>query len=225
LAAKTKHMPTLVYAHYHAAFYETIRLDPVRTKAHAETGLALARQHGLELWIFLLPPMIAWANACAGQTQANWEELRRRLDDCRERGVPFADVTSRPLLALGQAQAGQIDDALATIELAITHAQQSGICYFDADCHRIRGKILLKRDPANTAPAEEAFLTAIAVAQRQKARSFALRAALELAKLYQSTDRAADAHAILASALEGFAPTPEFPEIAKAQTLLAALKP
>ena len=72
-------------------------------------------------------------------------------------------------------------------------------------------------------PAEEAFLTAIAVAQQQKAKSFELRAALSLAKLYQSTGRPADAHAMLAPALEGFSPTPEFPEIAEAQTLLATL--
>jgi hypothetical protein len=48
-------------------------------------------------------------------------------------------------------------------------------------------------------------------------------AALSLAKLYQSTDRPAEAHAALAPALEGFAPTPEMPEIAEAQALLAAL--
>jgi tetratricopeptide (TPR) repeat protein len=82
---------------------------------------------------------------------------------------------------------------------------------------------LVKRDPANTAPAEQPFLTAIAVAQQQKARSFELRAALSLAKLCQSTGRQADAHAVLAPALEGFSPTPEFPEIEQAQTLLAAL--
>ena len=74
-----------------------------------------------------------------------------------------------------------------------------------------------------SAPAEEAFLTAIAIAQRQKARSFELRAALSLAKLYHSTDRPADAHALLASALKGFSPTPEFPEIEQAQALLVAL--
>jgi predicted ATPase len=87
----------------------------------------------------------------------------------------------------------------------------------------LRGEILLKRDPANTAPAEDAFLTAIAVAQQQKARSFELRAALTLAKLYHSTDRPADAHAVLAPALKGFSPSPEFPEITEAQTLLSAL--
>ena len=82
----------------------------------------------------------------------------------------------------------------------------------------------LKRDPANTAPAEEAFLTAIAVAQQQKAKGFELQAALGLANLYQSTCRATGAYAVLAPALEGFSPTPEFPEVAKAQILLAILR-
>jgi hypothetical protein len=89
----------------------------------------------------------------------------------------------------------------------------------------LRGEILLKPDPANTRPAEDAFLTAIAIAQHQKARSFELRAALDLARLYNSTGRSADAHAVLASALRDFSPTPEFPEIGEAQTLLAALTP
>src|SRR5262249_55588418 len=78
----------------------------------------------------------------------------------------------------------------------------------DAFLHRLRGEILLKRDPANTAPAEDAFLTAIAITQQQKARSFELRAALSLAKLYQSTSRSVDAHALLVSVLKGFSPTP-----------------
>jgi hypothetical protein len=73
---------------------------------------------------------------------------------------------------------------------------------------------------ANSAPAEEAFLTAIAIAKQQGARSFELRAALSLAKLYQSTGRSIHAYAVLAPALEGFSPTPEMPEIAEAQALL-----
>jgi predicted ATPase len=89
----------------------------------------------------------------------------------------------------------------------------------------LRGKILLTCDPANMTPAEDELLTAVAIAQQQKARSFELRAALDLAQLYNSTGRGADAHALLATALEGFSPTPEFPEIAEAQTLLSALAP
>ncbi len=87
----------------------------------------------------------------------------------------------------------------------------------------MRGEILLQLGSQNKAPAEEAFLTAIAVARQQKARSLELRAALDLARLYHSTSRSADAHALLAAALAGFDPTPEFPEIEEAQALLVAL--
>jgi predicted ATPase len=75
----------------------------------------------------------------------------------------------------------------------------------------MRGEILLKRDPAYTSPTEEVFLIAMAIAREQKARSFELRAALSLARLYQSSNRSADARAALAPSLEGFLPTPEFP--------------
>src|SRR5262249_17153853 len=89
--------------------------------------------------------------------------------------------------------------------------------------HRIRGEILLKRDPANTAAAEQSLQAAIAIAQSQKKSSFELRAALSLAKLYRAANRDADAQAVLAPAAQGFPPTRQFPELTEAQTLLAAL--
>jgi len=112
---------------------------------------------------------------------------------------------------------------LTRIDEALALAGETGDHWSDAFLHRLRGEIVLKRDPANTAPAEDAFLTAVAMAQQRKARTFELCAALDLARLYSSTSRSTDAHALLASALKGFSPTPEFPEIAEAQTLLSAL--
>jgi predicted ATPase len=115
------------------------------------------------------------------------------------------------------------DSALIRVDEALVLATATGEHWSDAFLHRIRGEIMLKRDPTNPAPAEEAFLTSIAIAQQQKAKSFELRAALALAKLYQSSKRAADAHAVLAPTLEGFSPTPELPQIEEAQALLTAL--
>jgi hypothetical protein len=46
---------------------------------------------------------------------------------------------------------------------------------------------------------------------------------LSLARLYQSSDSPLEADDVLAPALEGFSPTPEFPEIEEAQTFLTAL--
>jgi predicted ATPase len=89
--------------------------------------------------------------------------------------------------------------------------------------HRVRGDIVLKREPADPTSAEDAFRAAIAIAQQQGARSFELQAALKLAKLCQSTARPAEARAVLAPALEGFSPTPEMRDIAEAQALLSQL--
>jgi predicted ATPase len=149
-------------------------------------------------------------------------ELRHVLaaiaDQVAKLYVPFY----QGLLAEIEAQ-GDAERALSRIEEALALAGETGEHWSDAFLHRLRGEILLKRYPANTAPAEDALLTAIAIAQQQKARSFELRAALDLTRLYNSTIRSTDAHALLASALKGFSPTPEFPEIAEAQTLLSAL--
>src|SRR5208283_5071851 len=123
-------------------------------------------------------------------------------------------------LAEAEARAGDPARALAILDEALATCDRLGYRAFEGELHRARGEILLKRNPA---PAEEAFQAAIAVAKRQGARSFELRAALALVKLYQSTGRPADAHSVLAPALEGFSPTPEMPEFAEAQALLATL--
>jgi predicted ATPase len=132
------------------------------------------------------------------------------------------DGLIRIALAEAEARGGDADRALAIVDEGLATSERTGHRAFDAELRRARGEILLERNSANPGPAEGAFLAAIAIAKQQGTRSFELRAALSLAKLYQSTDRPAEAHAVLAPAFEGFSPTPEMPEIAEAQALLEA---
>ena len=164
-----------------------------------------------------------WASAASGATGGGLEDMRRGVELLREQNVLWFDGLLKIALAEAEAQAGDPGRAVAILDETLATCDRTGRRAFEAELHRARGEMLLKRDPANPAPAEEAFLTAIAVAKQQGTRSFELRAALSLAKLYQSTARPADAHAVLAPALEGFSPTTEMPEIAEAQALLAAL--
>jgi class 3 adenylate cyclase/predicted ATPase len=222
-AAKVNHVPTLVYTNLHAAWVEMIRLDPGRCKPPAETALAAAREHGMKMWTLLAPQMVAWSNACLTHESADCDQMRRSIADANAQNLFWGEHVGLPLLAECEADAGQLDSALDTIEQSIAETQRTAVRFFEAESYRIRGNILLKRDPTNTAVAEEAFQTAIAIAREQEARSFELRAALSLAKVYQSTNRAADARAVLAPALEGFSPTPEFPEIEEALRLIGPL--
>jgi predicted ATPase len=130
--------------------------------------------------------------------------------------APQAAATPIPAVVEAEARAGESDRALAILDEALAICERTDHRTFDAELNRVRGELLLQRDPANAALAEEVFQTALAIARKQRTRSFELRAALALAKLYQSIGRPADAHTVLAPALEGFSPTPEMPEIAEA---------
>ena len=126
-------------------------------------------------------------------------------------------------LAEAEAGAGETDTGLRRLDDALAELERTEQRWYEAEMHRIRAEILLQHDQADTSAAERALQTAIAIAQSQKARSFELRAALSLAKLYRGTNRDANAHTVLAPALEGFPPTKQFPELTEALTLLSAL--
>ena len=128
-------------------------------------------------------------------------------------------------LAEAEARAGETDAGLRRLDDALAELERTEQRWYEAELYRIRGEIPLQRDPADNAAAEQYLQAATAIAQSQKARSFELRAALSLAKLYRAANRDADAHAVLAPAVEGFPPTRQFPALAEAQTLLAALSP
>jgi predicted ATPase len=222
-ALGTGHVPTIVGVYQTEAMLESLYGDAAATRRTAETVLELGQQHKLAVYVAWGQIYSGWAREKLGEREAGTAQLQRGLVALTELGTKGGAVLyPQGLFAEIEAQGQQVEGALARIDEALALAQQTGEHWSDAFLHRVRGEILLKRDPANTAPAEEAFLTAVAIAQQQKARSFELRPA-PLVKLYQSTGRAADAHAVLAPALEGFSPTPGFPEIAEAQTLLAEL--
>jgi predicted ATPase len=149
--------------------------------------------------------------------------MRRGADNLREQNAPIFDGLVKLLLSEAEARAGDPERALADLTEALATAERLGYRAFEAELHRARGELLLSCDAESFELAEEDFQTALAVASQQGARTWGLRAALSLARLFQSTHRLAEAHAILAPALENFSPTPEMSEIAEAQALLAAL--
>jgi predicted ATPase len=186
----------------------------------AKIPLDLGREHGMALWLALGEMQSNWARAWLGDRENGMTGLREALAAYLGQGNKVLVPLCQGRLAELEAEGNDADGALRRIDEALALANETGEHWTDALLHRIRGAILLKRAPANPAPAEEAFRAACS----SKLRAFwACATALALAKLYQSTGRLAEAHAVLAPALEGFAPTPEMPEIAEAQALLSQL--
>ena len=102
------------------------------------------------------------------------------------------------LLAELEAEGLGAEAALARTDAALACARETRESWTDAFLHRIRGEILLRCEPANTAPAEEAFLTAIAIARQQQAKTWELRAATSLARLWRDQGKVSEARELLA---------------------------
>jgi len=176
----------------------------------------------MELYAAIGRVFSAWSRAKL-PTEYVGSELRQAIASLAKVGAKIYGPLLLGLLAEREADAEELGGAANTINEALSRATDGGENWTNAFLHRVRGDILLKRNPSDPAPAEEAYQKAIAIARAQGARSYELLASLSLAKLYQSTARPAEAHAVLVPALEGFSPTPEMPQIAEAQALVATL--
>ena len=223
-ADETAHAPTQATAYHHISLYHILRSDARAVRRIANDLVELSREHGMALYLAFGEVHLNWALAQLDDRESGMTGLREALAIYLGQGNKLFAPLYQGLLAELEAEGEGADGALHRIDEALALANETGEHWADALLHRLRGKILLKRDPANPAVAEVVFLAAIAVAQAQKARSFELQAALAVAKLYQLTGRPADAHGVLAQALEGFAPTAEMPEIAQAQAVLRQLE-
>ena len=221
--ADLAHIGTRAYGKWHVAMFALKRGDLSRAAANAAELAQLTREHDLPMWRAFGLFLEGLATAQSGAASGGLEAMRLGVKLLREQNLPLFDGLLKVPLAEVEARAGDVERALAVLDEALATCERTGHRSFEAELHRVRGEMLLKRDPANPATAEAALQTAIAVAKRQATRSFELRVALSLAKLYQSTGRNADAHTVLAPALKGFLPTAEMPEIAEAEALVARL--
>ena len=217
------HAGSLAFARLQTALFELMRGDPLRAAPSVSELGRLAREHKLSFHGAAAIFLDGWVKERGG-APGGIEDMRRAIEQVRKQNVlTFLDLGSMAL-AEAEARAGDPDRAAALLDDALATDQRADCRAFEAELHRVRGEILLKRDPVGLAPAEDAFRTAIAVAKQQGARSFELRAALSLAKLYRATDRAACGQAVLAPALEGFSLTSKFPEIEEAIEIVAAFE-
>jgi tetratricopeptide (TPR) repeat protein len=217
------HGPSMAHPLFWKAHLEILRGDPAAALIAAEALVDLGRERRMPFWSIQAELSAGWARGRLHDATAGAEDLRRALAAFADHGARLFAWFHTGLLAELEAETLGAESALTRIDEGMALARQvENRCNLPF-LHLLRGKLLLERDPSNPTPAEEAFRTALAIAQEQGARSWGLRAARSLAKLYQSTASPAEAHAVLAPALEGFSPTPEMPEIAEAQALLAAL--
>jgi predicted ATPase len=221
-AVETAHAPTLAQIYQFKALLEIFRGDATAARQAAETVVRLGRDHGLAIALGWGTPCLWWSHARLGELETGIMELRQAVARYQDQGNKVLLPLFKGLLADIEAVADGAKAALPRIDEALT-LTRSGEHWADAFLHRMRGEILLKLDALKTEPAEEAFNAAITIAREQKARSFELRAAMSLARLWRDQGKVQQARELLAPVYGWFTEGFDTRDLKEAKALLEEL--
>ena len=126
-------------------------------------------------------------------------------------------------LVMGLDGMGEIPQAMALIERAIGHCRETGDCYMEPECLRIRAELLLQGEASNWNAAEAALRESVHLAQAHRAKSWELRAATSLARLWQQQGREEEARGLLAPVYDWFTEGFDTRDLKDAKALLEEL--
>jgi predicted ATPase len=204
--------------------FHGMRCEPEALVERADEGIAIATETGIAFVEQVNGPM--WRASALVQLG----ELDRCIAEMEPAIAAWADLGGKlctPHFKSAHANAlclaGRVDEALVVINEAQELAETTGHRTYLAEVYRIKGYVLLQRD-AQHGNGEEYFLKAIDVARSQAAKSWELRAATSLARLWQSLGRATEAHDLLAPVHDWFTEGFDTKDLIDARSLLDELE-
>jgi class 3 adenylate cyclase/predicted ATPase len=181
-----------------------LRREPEAAKRQADESFALASETGapaMALWC-LLPR--GWAVAQQGDVSAGIADICESMDRRRAFGMGAVWPWYLVLVAEAYGMNGEFDKAFSALDEALEWVQRNDERLYAAEAHRIRGELLLQQPDPDPVQAENCFKQALTVARDQQAKSWELRAATSMARMWQGQDRCDDARQLLAPVFAWF---------------------
>jgi class 3 adenylate cyclase/predicted ATPase len=224
LARGLSHPVTQAHALLYATYLHRLRGESRAVLEGAEALIALSNEHGFLQYAGIGAFHRAMALADQGQLQEEIAGMRAILEAMQAGGLVLASPVL--LAALGEAygKAGQTEEGLALLDEAQGLLAKTGERAFEAETHRVKGEVLLARSPPDRTQAEASFREALEVARRQSAKSWELRAATSLARLWQRQGKRDEARDLLAPVYTWFTEGFDTKDPRDAKALLEELK-
>ena len=138
--------------------------------------------------------MNGWALSASGEKEKGLAQIAQGLESY---GIGVNRHILLTLQADAQLAIGEPEAALASAASGLKEVEKLGGASFEAELHRLKGEALLTAS-GKESEAEAAMQQGIDVARRQNAKSWELRGAMSLARLWRQQGRHGDAVALLA---------------------------
>jgi predicted ATPase len=217
--------PTLMYALVHAVVIHMQCGDHVAAATESEELVALANDKGALFWKALGMSVQGCALAASGRSEEAVQAITAGITASCSRGSTFWMPFHWSHLASAYAELGQFENAWRCLGEAMTAAEMSKESWFEAEIYRVAGEIALLSPSPDLVKAEDYFERALAIARAQQARSWELRAATSLARLWREEDKRQEARDCLAPVHAWFTEGFDTADLRQARALLDALSP
>jgi len=193
------------------------------TQERAAALISLATNQGFPQWMALGALLRGWALAQQGQAQEGITQITQGLMTYRATGAELGRPYLLALLAEAHGTIGEPEAGLDVLKEALALADTTDERWCEAELYRLKGELLLQQNSANQTEAEACFHQAIAIAQNQQAKSFELRTATSLARLWQQQGKRQEAHDLLAPVYNWFTEGFDTADLKDAKMLLDTL--
>jgi predicted ATPase len=223
LAQELSHPFSRAVALDYAAMLHQFRREPQAVRERAEAAIALCAEQGFAYYLAWGTTMQGWAQVAQGQDVEGLAQMRHGLAALRATGASLRLPYYLALLAEACGQTGQVAEGLALLAEALAQAHKAGESWTEAELHRLKGELLLSLSADNHTEVEGCLHQALAVARHQQARSWELRAAMSLARLWQRQGKRDEAQALLAPIYGWFTEGFDTADLQEAKALLEAL--
>ena len=218
------HPFTLVYTICHArGMMDIFRRCPEDTQSYAKAVISICTEHDFPFWAAGGRILDGWAIACQGKADEGIEKLDEGLAGWRKTGARLWLPIFLALKAEAHAKAGRSETALKSIEEALRISDETGERWAVAEVLRIKAGLLRATGRATADEIENLLVTSLEIARRQQALSWQLRAACDLARLWQGQGRTEEALTLLQSIYDQFTEGFGTADLIHAEALLESL--
>ena len=164
-----------------------------------------------------------WLFAVTGKAADAVHMLTTGIAARRSTGATLFAPLSLSYLGMAYAELGQFDEASRSIDEATATIKATKERWFEAEANRIAGEIALMSPKSDDTKAQVHFERALAVARQQQAKSWELRAAMSLARLWRSQGKVQQGRELLAPVYGWFTEGFDTRDLKEAKALLGEL--
>jgi predicted ATPase/class 3 adenylate cyclase len=179
-----QHPFTTTWFYGYAAILHKFRLEPNIAMQLSAQCLEGAREQQLAQLMGLGNILHGWSRSMLGDLDDGALQLRDGIDAWCATGAQQMVPQWRCFLAECCLHACDPEAGLREIDQAIENIERTGQKSFESEAYRLKGELLLARSSRDEKGVEDAFETAIALAKRQEAMAYELRAAVSLGRLW-----------------------------------------